>query len=171
MSDWLEERMREDEWRFATMEYGGQCVTMAGIKWMQVSSANSLVLTIRAIPTSNSHIGAGGGTILFENVRCNQSHSTLSQCVDLRLIGGLYNCYHTAGVICVGEDMMNISTEPVSATTLHVTTDSTGLGSSTIAIFGTVSALFIVIVIAVITTVLIVTIIVKQTGKSKTLTT
>ena len=33
MSDWLEERMREkDEWRFATMEYGGQCATMAGIK-------------------------------------------------------------------------------------------------------------------------------------------
>ena len=42
MSDWLEERMREkDEWRFATMEYGGQCVTMAGIKWMLMSSANN----------------------------------------------------------------------------------------------------------------------------------
>ena len=32
-SDWSEESVREkDEWRFATMEYGGQCVTMAGIK-------------------------------------------------------------------------------------------------------------------------------------------
>ena len=31
--DWLVERVREkDEWRFATMEYGGRCVTMAGIK-------------------------------------------------------------------------------------------------------------------------------------------
>ena len=49
MSDWLEERMREDEWRFATMEYGGQCVTMAGIKWMQMSSTNSLVLTIKEL--------------------------------------------------------------------------------------------------------------------------
>ena len=34
--------MREkDEWRFATMEYGGQCVTMAGMKWMQVWSVLS----------------------------------------------------------------------------------------------------------------------------------
>ena len=43
MFSWLEESVREkDEWRFATMEYGGQCATMAGIKWMQLSSANSL---------------------------------------------------------------------------------------------------------------------------------
>ena len=42
MSGWLEERMREkEEWRFATMEYGEQCVTMAGIKWTQVLCANS----------------------------------------------------------------------------------------------------------------------------------
>jgi hypothetical protein len=34
MSGWLVERVREkDEWRFATMEYGGQYVqTMAGMK-------------------------------------------------------------------------------------------------------------------------------------------
>ena len=31
--------MREkDELRYATMEYGGQCVTIAGMKWMQVWS-------------------------------------------------------------------------------------------------------------------------------------
>ena len=42
ISDWLEERVREkDEWRFATMEYGGQCVTMAGINWMLMSSADN----------------------------------------------------------------------------------------------------------------------------------
>ena len=42
MSDWLEERASgKDEWRFVTMEYGGQCVTMAGIKWMLMSSANN----------------------------------------------------------------------------------------------------------------------------------
>ena len=42
MFNWLEERVREkDEWRFATMEYGGQCVTMAGIKWMLMLSANN----------------------------------------------------------------------------------------------------------------------------------
>ena len=35
ISGWLKERVREkDEWRFATVEYGGQCVTMAGMKWM-----------------------------------------------------------------------------------------------------------------------------------------
>ena len=44
MFNWLVERIREkDEWRFATMEYGGQCVTMAGIKWMLLSSANNWV--------------------------------------------------------------------------------------------------------------------------------
>ena len=101
--------------------------------------------------TSNSRFGAGEGPILLENVRCNQSHSTLSQCVDLRLIGGLISdCECTAGVICVGEDMMSTSTELIPITTLHVTTinlphDSTyklndttsttskGLDSSTIA--------------------------------------
>ena len=35
MSDWLEESVKvKDEWRYATMEYGGQCVTMAGMRWM-----------------------------------------------------------------------------------------------------------------------------------------
>ena len=33
---------KKDEWRFATMEYGGQCVTMAGMKWMQMWSVESL---------------------------------------------------------------------------------------------------------------------------------
>ena len=32
----------KDEWRFATMEYGGQCVTMAGMKWMLMLSVLSL---------------------------------------------------------------------------------------------------------------------------------
>ena len=42
MSDWLEEIVREkDKLRFATMEYGGQCVTMAGIKWMLMLSADN----------------------------------------------------------------------------------------------------------------------------------
>ena len=42
MSDWLEEIVREkDELRFATMEYGGQCVTMAGIKQMLMLSADN----------------------------------------------------------------------------------------------------------------------------------
>ena len=35
--------MREkDKWKFAITEYGGQCVTMAGMKWMQVLSVLNL---------------------------------------------------------------------------------------------------------------------------------
>ena len=50
-SDWLEEGVREkDEWRFATMEYGGQCVQiMAGMKWMLVSSVNSWISFINKL--------------------------------------------------------------------------------------------------------------------------
>ena len=43
MSGWLGVEMKEnDEWRFATMEYGGQCVTMAGMRWMLMWSVISL---------------------------------------------------------------------------------------------------------------------------------
>ena len=50
MSSWLAERVREkDEWRFVTMEYGGQCVTMAGIKWLLMSSADSWVSTTKEL--------------------------------------------------------------------------------------------------------------------------
>ena len=43
---WLEEIVKEkDKWRFATMECGGQCVTMAGIKWMLMSFVNNWVST------------------------------------------------------------------------------------------------------------------------------
>ena len=42
--------MREkDEWRFATTEYGGQCVTMAGMKWMQMLSVFSLDMDIQVM--------------------------------------------------------------------------------------------------------------------------
>ena len=127
--------------------------------------------------TSNSRFGAGEGPILLENVTCNKSHSNLSQCVDLRYnIGILSDCEHTAGVICVGEDK-STSTELVLTTMLHVTTinmphvstyklndttstTSKGLDSSTIAIFGVLGALF--IMIAVITAVLITTLMLRK---------
>ena len=42
MFGWLEESVREkDEWRYAIVEYGGQCVTMGGMKWMLMLSANN----------------------------------------------------------------------------------------------------------------------------------
>ena len=98
----------KDEWRFATMEYGGQCVTMAGMKWMQLLSVLSLdmiqfdqfwVSIPLGVPVSN--FGAGEGPTLFDNVTCNQTHSELSQYIDLWTIG-LHNCDqdNTAGVIC-----------------------------------------------------------------------
>ena len=59
-SDWLEERMREkDEWRFATTECGGQCVTMAGMKWMQMLSVINLDMEYQVrgiISALSSHI-------------------------------------------------------------------------------------------------------------------
>ena len=42
-SDSLVDRTREkDEWRCVTMEYGGQCVLMTGMKWMQMLSVVNL---------------------------------------------------------------------------------------------------------------------------------
>ena len=39
MFDLLVEGVRErDEWRCATMEYGGQCVLVDGMKWQQMLS-------------------------------------------------------------------------------------------------------------------------------------
>ena len=57
----LEERVREkDEWRFAIMEYGGQCVTMAGIKWMLISSANNWVSTTKELCPSTTAVSEMG---------------------------------------------------------------------------------------------------------------
>ena len=120
--DWLEESVRvKDEWRSATMEYGGQCVTMAGIKWMLMLSANNwataailvreygyvqkisnlvsfLSLAI-AIPLMKS--GVGAGPVLLNNVSCTQSSTEISQCVHPLSIG-IHHCNksHTAGVKC-----------------------------------------------------------------------
>ena len=47
ISEWLVERMREDEWSFATLEYGVKYMQiMAGMKWMLMSSANGWVSPI-----------------------------------------------------------------------------------------------------------------------------
>ena len=50
MSNWLEKRMREkDEWRFATMEYGGQCVQTIPtiLEWECIAN--------KKLPTSETH--------------------------------------------------------------------------------------------------------------------
>ena len=116
----------------------------------------------RALPTNNSHFGDGEGPVLLENVRCNQIHSNLSQCVDFQYIGTIRRCMHTAGVICEG--MTRISTKQVSIATVYIITanmsrDSTYIdtasNSSVVAILGAVGALIIMIAIAVVTFVLI----------------
>ena len=58
ISSWLEETVREkDEWRFATMEYGGQYVQIkAGMKWLLMSSANSWALPIKKLCQSMTAI-------------------------------------------------------------------------------------------------------------------
>ena len=33
----------KDEWRYATVEYGVQCVQIVGIKWMQIYSVHSYI--------------------------------------------------------------------------------------------------------------------------------
>ena len=45
----MEAVKEKDEWRFATMEYGGQCVTMAGIKWTQMSCVLNLDMDSQVI--------------------------------------------------------------------------------------------------------------------------
>ena len=55
-SSWLMERAGEKaEWRFAIMEYGGQCVTMAGMKWTQMSSVVSLDMDMEVRQPSIHH--------------------------------------------------------------------------------------------------------------------
>ena len=132
----------------------------------------------RALPTNNSHFGAGEGPILLENVTGNQSHSSLSQCVDFTRFGTHGPCMHTAGVIC--EDMMmSTSTElaPTTdqtpstsphATTANISHDSTYMShayydttpaasnSSVVAIVVTVGALILLAMAAAITVIALV---------------
>ena len=125
MSDWLEERVREkDKWRFATMEYGGQCATMAGIKWMLMLSADNWVLAIKQLyPSAIAILEMGKVQYYSKMSHAIKSIQTyLSQCVDFQHIGTLRRCMHTAGVICDG--MMSTSTTGNQATTTstYVTT-------------------------------------------------
>ena len=122
----------------------------------------------RALPTNDSHFGDGEGPILLENVKCSEGQSTLSQCVNSMFTGALHHCKHTARVICMGEFMTSTRTEQIPRTVYVTTTnmshdstykshDTTSIASdsSVIAIVGTVGALFIMTVNAVIAMVLI----------------
>ena len=97
--------------------YNGVWGTVCDYGWDQVD-ANIVCKQLgfnyqQAFPINNSRFGDGEGPVLLENVRCNQIHSNLSQCVDFQHIGTFRHCMHTAGVIC--EDMiMSTSTIQVS---------------------------------------------------------
>ena len=111
--------------------YNGVWGTVCDYGWDQVDAdvvCQQLGFNYQqALPTNNSRFGDGEGPILLENVRCNQIHSNLSQCVNFQHIGIFHHCMHTAGVIC--EDViMSTSTIQVSignqvpATSSHATT-------------------------------------------------
>ena len=160
--------------------YNGVWGTVCDYGWDEVD-ANVICQQMgftyqRALPTNNSHFGAGEGPVLLENVRCNQNHSNLSQCVDyFKHIGTFHRCMHTAGVIC--EDiMMSTSTELVPttdqapatsprATTANISHDSTYMShdktpaasnSSVVAIVVTVGALILLAMAAAITVIALV---------------
>ena len=143
--------------------YNGVWGTVCDYGWNQVD-ANVVCRQLgfnyqRALPTNNSHFGDGEDPVLLENVRCNQIHSNLSQCVDFQHIGALRCCMHTAGVICDATKQVSIAT--VYVITANISHDSTykshdsASNSSVVAILGAVGALIIMIAIAVITFVLI----------------
>ena len=97
--------------------YNGVWGTVCDYGWDQVDAdvvCRQLGFSYqRALATNNSHFGDGEGPILFENVRCNQFHSNISQCIDFQHIGTFHRCVHTAGVICEGM-IMSMSTIQVS---------------------------------------------------------
>ena len=124
------------------------------------------------ISINNTHFGT---PVLLENVECNQNHSNISQCVDIRFICSYHDCEYIAGVICMDEDilMINTSTKQLQTTTTYMSYESTykshyttvtstaSVGSDS-ALLGTVGALFIVTVVAVIGMVLIATLLLKR---------
>ena len=110
----------------------------------------------RALPTNDSRSGDGEGPILLENVRCNQQHSNLSQCVDFRFTGTSRDCKHTAGVICSDENItMSTPTKQVLTILLSYDTYSNGSGSLLLPLLGSLGALVIIGVIAAIAIVII----------------
>ena len=68
MFDLLVERLRErDEWRCATMEYGGQCVLMDGMKWQQMLSVVNF--SVMSSPVREMHNNYNN-TVIFNHSLC-----------------------------------------------------------------------------------------------------
>ena len=120
-----------------------------------------------AMAINQSHFGAGRGPILLENVTCNQSHSNLSQCVDLRKIGILSDCKHSAGVICTLMEETTSTKQEFSVPTIAASTTTTSESQATtykscdttstkLPIIGTMSTLVIIGAIAIVITVVVI---------------
>ena len=131
----------------------------ANVVCQQLGSKNQ-----RALPTNDSRFGDGEGPILLENVRCNQQHSNLSQCVDFRFTGTSRDCKHTAGVICSDENItMSTPAKQVLTTLLSHDTYSNGSGSLLLPLLGSLGALVIIGVIAAFAIVIIMVVIMRKT--------
>jgi hypothetical protein len=73
----------------------------------------------------NQRFGAGMGPILLDNVNCDQSHSTLLQCVHPQDIG-IHDCdrENVAGVICPISTATIISTATDIPSTTLISTNT-----------------------------------------------
>ena len=138
--------------------YNGVWGTVCNYGWDEVD-ANVVCQQLgfnnqRALTTNDSRFGDGEGPILLENVRCNQQHSNLSQCVDFRFTGTSRDCKHTAGVICSDENIaITTSTKQLPATTsFYIITNNKLISTTLVATLGAVGTLCIVIVTVVVTT-------------------
>ena len=144
--------------------YNGVWGTVCDYGWDEVD-ANVICQQLgfnnqRALPTNDSRFGDGEGPILLENVRCNQQHSNLSQCVDFRFTGTSRDCKHTAGVICSDENItMSTPTKQVLTTLLSY---SNGSGSLLLPLLGSLGALVIIGVIAAVAIVVIIVVIMRK---------
>ena len=115
--------MREkEEWKCATMECGGQCALMDGMTLLlillvvncnldtqtQVSEFSPLKVLLASHSSLPATIGVPlkdyeweNSLSLFNNTACNETHSTLFQCISEDNIG-VYDCgeNNTARVVC-----------------------------------------------------------------------
>ena len=120
MFNWLVKKVSgKDKWRCATMECGEQCVLMAGVILLLVLSVINwdtqtlvsyvyMMLCYVLILSLSTNIGGAftnfrweNSPIIFNNIACNETHSTLLQCFGEHNIG-VFDCggSKTAGVIC-----------------------------------------------------------------------
>ena len=60
-------------------------------------------LTIGAVAFGNAHFGAGTGPIHLDNLDCNGSESSLTDCLQSSYISCYYGHAEDAGVRCQGE--------------------------------------------------------------------